>query len=78
MKYNSMEPIQLNDNFNEILELEQFSNTNDTFVNNTTFSKNKLDKMKKDELVQIISNMNITIPSGKTTKKDLIKIICKE
>jgi len=77
-KYNSTDKITINDNFNEILELEQLINTNDTFINNTTFSKNKLEKMKKDELLQIISNMNINTPLTKLTKKDLIKIICKE
>jgi len=77
-KYNSMDEVQINDNFNEILEIDQFCNNNDTFVNNTTFSKNKLEKMKKDELVQIINNMNIIIPMAKPTKKDLIQIICKE
>ena len=34
--------------------------------------------MKKDELIQIITNMNITITLVKPTKKDLIQIICKE
>ena len=78
MKYKSTEEIQINDNFNEILEIDQFSNNNDTFINNTTFSKNKLEKMKKDELMQIITNMNIIITHVKPTKKDLIQIICKE
>ena len=78
IKYNSTDTIQINDNFNEILEIDQFINTNDTFVNNTTFSKNKLEKMKKDELIQIINNMNMIIPMVKPTKKDLIQIICKD
>ena len=65
-------------NFNEIIELEQFINTNQTFINNTTFTKNKLEKMKKDEILQIILNMNITIDIVKPNKKDLIKLICKE
>ena len=72
-------PITINDNFNEIIELEQLVNNNEeTFVNNNTFTKNKLEKMKKEELLQIISNMNMTISITKPTKKDLIKLICKE
>ena len=76
-KYNSGSNICINDNFNEILEIDNLLNT-DTFIDSTTFSKNKLDKMKKEELLQIITNMNITISQTKPTKKDLIKIICKE
>lgn len=76
-KYNSKLNICINDNFNEILEIDNLLNT-DTFIDSTTFSKNKLDKMKKEELLQIITNMNITISQSKPTKKDLIKIICKE
>ena len=77
-EYNKTDKLNINDNFLEILEIEQFINKNETFVNNTTFSRNKLDKMKKDELLQIISNMNVTIKQSRPTKKDLIKIICKE
>ena len=78
-KYGSVENITINDNFNEIIEIEQLVNNNDeTFVNNTTFTKNKLEKMKKEELLQIISNMNISINISKPTKKDIIKLICKE
>ena len=42
-------------------------------------TKNKLDKMKKDELIQILINMtpNIIL-SSKITKKECIKLICKE
>jgi hypothetical protein len=97
-KYNESENITINDNFMEILELEQLVNnkfdsnqpihknlTEDVFVNLAnehsspcTFSKNKLDKMKKEELLQIISNMNILIEKARPTKKDLIELICKE
>jgi hypothetical protein len=75
-KYNdTSQSFCINDNFNEIIELDNL--LDNTFINNTTFSKNKLEKMKKDELLQIIINMNIIV-NGKPTKKDLIKIICKE
>ena len=77
--YNSEKNICINDNFTEILEIDNLLNIDtDTFIDSTTFSKNKLDKMKKEELLQIITNMNITITQSKPTKKDLIKIICKE
>lgn len=89
-KYNDTINITINDNFMEILELEQLVNpTEDVFVNNSTlkeqnanldskFSKNKLDKMKKEELLKIISNMNLQIDKVRPTKKDLIELICKE
>jgi len=76
-KYNNSDNICINDNFNEILELDNLLPT-DTFIDSSTFTKNKLDKMKKEELLQIITNMNIQINNSKPTKKDLIKIICKE
>lgn len=69
-------PITINDNFNEIIEMDKLLPTkNDTFINQTSFTKNKLDKMKKDELLQILSNMNVDIPIKKPTKKDLISLI---
>ena len=69
--------ININCDFNKIIELEQFTNNNQTFINCSTFTKNKLEKMKKDELLQILLNMNITV-DAKSTKNCLIKLICKE
>lgn len=76
-KYNDTCIITINDNFTEIVE-PYINNNEETFINNTTFSKNKLDKMKKEELLQIISNMNKKMDLSRPTKKDLIEIICKE
>ena len=49
-----------------------------TFITNNTFSRAKLEKMKKDELMIILTNMNLSINIVKPTKKDIIKIICKD
>ena len=47
-----------------------------TFITNNTFSRAKLEKMKKNELIIILTNMNLTIDIKKPTKKDIIKLIC--
>lgn len=79
--------ITLNDNFNEIINLEGFeiNNSNILPINNSdvlneTFtlheipSINLLEKMKKDELIELCNKLNKKIKS-KMTKKDLINII---
>jgi len=86
---NPSENIIICDNFMEIMENEKFLNKetiiteeedsiNDTFITNNTFTRAKLEKMKKDELMVILNNMNLTIDMKKPTKKDIIKIICKD
>jgi hypothetical protein len=93
-KYLTDIKITINDNFMEILEMEKLLNNksikhdsslitdlshNDTFINSNNFSKTKLEKMKKDELLQILINMNLNIKlTKKLTKKDYISLICKE
>ena len=92
-KYLTEIKITINDNFMEILEIEKLLNNtsvkhsslitdlsnNDTFINSNNFSKTKLEKMKKDELLQILINMNLNIKlTKKLTKKDYISLICKE
>lgn len=72
-RYNSKEPININDNFNEIIEIEGFNN--ETFITHEKPQKNKLDKMKKDELIELCNKMNINISLSKPTKKDLINLI---
>ena len=76
-RYNMNEIICINDNFKNIVEqyIDNDIDTNTIFINNTTFTKNKLDKMKKDELMQIVTNMNLVLNIAKPTKKDLINII---
>ena len=90
-KYNMLDNIIICDNFLEIMKNENFitiTNTiitdeedepiSDTFITNNTFSRAKLEKMKKDELMIILTNMNLSINIVKPTKKDIIKIICKD
>lgn len=90
-KYNMLDNITICDNFLEIMKNENFitiTNTiitdeedepiSDTFITNNTFSRAKLEKMKKDELMIILTNMNLSINIVKPTKKDIIKIICKD
>jgi hypothetical protein len=80
-KYNTEELININDNFKEILELENFnkssSGNNDTFTSSEEAppNKSKLDKMKKDELIQLCAKLNKSINIARPTKKDLIEII---
>jgi hypothetical protein len=89
-RYNTTEQININDNFNEIIEMEGFnntqiddsieedSNTADTFITLEKPKRSKLDKMKKDELIQLCNTLNKIISINKPTKKDLIDLICKE
>ena len=60
------------------IENESSENTfiKSTFITNNTFSRAKLEKMKKNELIVILTNMNLTINIKKPTKKDIIKLIC--
>ncbi len=80
-KYNTNELININDNFKEILELENFNkltNCNETFTSTeeeVLYNKSKLDKMKKDELIQLCAKLNKSITISRPTKKDLIEII---
>ena len=78
IKNKTTEQIIINDNFNEIIELEGFSNSSDNFIVKEKPSKAKLDKMKKDELLQLCQELNKEILISKPTKKDLIEIICKD
>ncbi len=86
-KYNTDELININDNFKEILELENFNKliksndsnneSNETFTSSEeeVYNKSKLDKMKKDELIKLCTKLNKTINLSRPTKKDLIEII---
>ncbi len=81
--------ININDNFNEIIEMEGFQNSsnlseaeddyNDAFVKNKDKiekpNKTKLNKMKKEELIDLCKQFNITINISKPTKKNLIDLI---
>ena len=73
------------DNINELLQIEKEkdgyieddkSEENDYFISKkkfkNNFNKNKLKKMRKDELIELINELNINIISTKKTKKNLI------
>ncbi len=81
--------ININDNFEEIIEMEGFNkkqelssgedndeDTSNAFIVKEKPNKTQLNKMKKDELINICKQFNKTITSSKLTKKDLIDIIC--
>jgi hypothetical protein len=81
-KYNTEELININDNFKEILELENFNKSNynennETFTTSEeeVYNKSKLDKMKKDELILLCAKLNKSVTISRPTKKDLIEII---
>lgn len=78
IKNKTTDPIIINDNFNEIIELEGFNNSSDNFIVKEKPPKAKLDKMKKDELLELCKELNKEILISKPTKKDLIEIICKD
>jgi hypothetical protein len=87
--------ININDNFNEIIEIEGFVNNenisseaeaeaeveveedyNNAFVKEKPKqTKAQLNKMKKDELIELCKQYNKTINISKPTKNDLINII---
>jgi hypothetical protein len=83
--------ININDNFHEIIEIEGFVNkvsnlseeaSSEVEDYNNAFVKEKpkqtqaqLNKMKKDELIELCKQYNKTINISKPTKKDLIDII---
>ncbi len=82
LKYNINENITINDNFNEIIEIDKFTKPiikeeNDTFITAepTIPTKSKLEKMKKEDLLTLIQQLNKTVSVSKPTKKDLIDII---
>jgi hypothetical protein len=76
------ENININDNFQEIIDIEGFNKLiqkDEEEYNNEAFiiekpTKVQLNKMKKDELLELCKNLNKTI-TKKSTKKDLIDII---
>ncbi len=78
-KYGTDELININDNFKEILELENFTKSisNEAFTSSEeeVFNKTKLDKMKKDELIELCNKLNKHINISRPTKKDLIDLI---
>ena len=79
--------ININDNFKEIIDIEGFNinefnqeindeeNIKDTFIITEKPAKTQLNKMKKDELIDLCKKLNKNIIISKPTKKDLIDLI---
>jgi hypothetical protein len=79
--------ININDNFKEIIDIEGFNinelneeindedNIKDTFIITEKPAKTQLNKMKKDELIDLCKKLNKNINISKPTKKDLIDLI---
>ncbi len=83
--------ININDNFEEIIEMEGFNkkqelssgedndeDTSNAFIVKEKPNKTQLNKMKKEELINLCKQFNKTINSSRLTKKDLIDIILKD
>ncbi len=78
--------ININDNFEEIIDMEGFNKKqlssdeetedyNNAFIVKEKPNKTQLNKMKKEELINLCKQFNKTINSSKLTKKDLIDLI---
>ena len=80
--FNDDKEYVLNDNINEVLYNDNLiqNNISETFVTTYDISKNislnKLNKMKKNELISLVNDLHLTINLLKPTKKDLITLIC--
>ena len=80
--FNNSKEFVINDNINEVLENNNLmQNTiSDTFITTLDISKNislnKLNKMRKTELINLLNDLNLSIQLIKPTKKDIINIIC--
>jgi hypothetical protein len=79
--------ININDNFHEIIEIEGFTKPlelsddnneefNEAFISTEKPNKTTLNKMKKDELIDLCKKLKKNINISKPTKKDLIDLIC--
>ena len=85
---NDSKYFQLNDNFLEILDNEKLLNSDtnsendELFINNIilckNITKNKLKKMKKIEIIDLMNELNIESNDKKMIKNSLIDIICNK
>jgi hypothetical protein len=80
--YDNSKEFILNDNIFEILELENITNINNidnTFITHreikNNLSQSKLNKMKKDKLLNICNELNIIITNKRIIKKEIINLI---
>lgn len=81
--FNNDKEFVINDNINEVLENDNLiknDTISETFVTTLDISKNisinKLNKMKKTDLMNLLNELNLTIQLLKPTKKDIITLIC--
>lgn len=85
--YSQLKEFIVNDNLNEIIQIENLDKITDSdTLSETMFTtqqhlskdltKNKLNKMKKEEILQLINELDLTVQFPKPTKKTLINIIC--
>jgi hypothetical protein len=80
---NILDKINFVDDFDYIIK--NTIDINDIIVDNDTFtthnsiqqnlSKSKLNKMKKEDILQLIDDLNLSVTKLKPTKKDLINVI---
>ena len=82
------EYVNINDNFHEIIKMEGFTKPlelsdddnhaeyNEAFISTEKPNKTTLNKMKKDELIDLCKKLKKSINISKPTKKDLIDLIC--
>jgi hypothetical protein len=75
--YDDMKIFTLVDNIEQILTDENLLSNNDDIYLNEKYTEKQLNKMKKDEIIELLTNLNIVIPKGKITKKELINIYNK-
>ena len=80
--FNNDKEFVINDNINEVLENDNLikNSISETFVTTFDISKNismnKLNKMKKTDLMNLLNELNLTMQLLKPTKKDIIILIC--
>lgn len=76
--YNNDKVFTINDNIEDILNNENISNMDNTFISQseikTNLTKNKLQKMKKDELLNLCNELNIE-NNNKLKKSDIINLL---
>lgn len=75
--FEEIDNIIINDSLNDIVK--EFNKEDDLFISQSNIQQNltrsKINKMKKDELISLLNDLNIEITINKPTKKDLIGLL---